>query len=81
MGRPEWCELVSGVCRLTGCVEEPEGSEHVSVRLSAEEDVRQVKLRCATESGGREQCSRTARSTGLTCASLSVESTGEQPVG
>lgn len=35
MGRTEWCELVSGVCRLTGCVEEPEGSGHVSVRLSA----------------------------------------------
>ncbi len=30
MGRTEWCELVSGVCRLTGGIEEPEGSEHVS---------------------------------------------------
>ena len=38
MGRTEWCELVSGVCRLTGGTEghteEPEGSEHVSVLLA-----------------------------------------------
>ena len=47
MERTEWCELVSGVCRLTGCVEEPEGSGHVSVRLSAEEDARRVELRIA----------------------------------
>lgn len=81
MGRTEWCELVSGACRLTGCVEEPEGSGHVSVRLSAEEDARRVELRIAefrTADG-------TARSHyeehGLTRASLSVESTGEHPVG
>ena len=81
MGRTEWCELVSGVCRLTGCGEEPEGSGHVSVRLSAEEDARRVELRIAefrTADG-------TARSHyeehGLTRASLSVESTGEHPVG
>jgi len=81
MGRTEWCELVSGVCRLTGCVEEPEGSGHASVRLSAEEDARRVELRIAefrTADG-------TARSHyeehGLTRASLSVESTGEHPVG
>ena len=81
MGRTEWCELVSGVCRLTGCAEEPEGSGHVSVRLSAEEDARRVELRIAefrTADG-------TARSHyeehGLTRASLSVESTGEHPVG
>ena len=76
MGRTEWCELVSGVCRLTGCVEEPEGSGHVSVRLSAEEDARRVEFRTADG---------TARSHyeehGLTRASLSVESTGEHPVG
>ena len=76
MGRTEWCELVSGVCRLTGCVEEPEGSGHVSVRLSAEEDARRVELRTADG---------TARSHyeehGLARASLSVESTGGQPVG
>ena len=47
MGRTEWCELVSGACRLTGCVEEPEGSGHVSVRLSTEEDARRVELRTA----------------------------------
>lgn len=51
MGRTEWCELVSGVCRLTGGTEghteEPEGSGHVSVRLSAEEDARRVELRIA----------------------------------
>lgn len=47
MGRTEWCELVSGVCRLTGGVEEPEGSGHVSVRLSTEEDARCVELRIA----------------------------------
>lgn len=76
MGRTEWCELVSGVCRLTGCVEEPEGSGHVSVRLSVEEDARRVELRTADG---------TARSHyeehGLARASLSVESTGGQPVG
>lgn len=53
MGRTEWCELVSGVCRLTGGAEGPEGLGHVSAWLSA----------------------------GSTRASLSVESTGEQPVG
>lgn len=47
MGRTEWCELVSGACRLTECVEEPEGSGHVSVRLSVEEDARRVELRTA----------------------------------
>ena len=51
MGRTEWCELVSGACRLTGCVEghteEPEGSGHVSVRLSVEEDVRRAERRIA----------------------------------
>ena len=46
MGRTERCG-VSGVCRLTGCVEEPEGSGHVSVRLSVEEDARRVELRIA----------------------------------
>ncbi len=60
MGRTEWCEFVSGVCRLTGGVEESEGSGHVSTWLSAE------------KGAGR---------TGLTRASLSVESAGEQPVG
>ena len=81
MGRTEWCELVSGVCRLTGCSEEPEGSGHVSAWLSTEEDARRVELRIAefrTADG-------TARSHyeehGLTRASLSVESTGEHPVG
>ena len=34
MGRTGWCELVSGACRLTGGVEEPEGSGHASVRLA-----------------------------------------------
>lgn len=29
-GRTEWCELVSGVCRLTGGVEGPEGSGYMS---------------------------------------------------
>lgn len=47
MGRTEWCELVSGACRLTGCVEQPEGSGHASVRLSVEEDARRVELRIA----------------------------------
>ena len=47
MGRTEWCELVSGACRLTGCIEEPEGSGHVSVRLSTEEDARRTELRIA----------------------------------
>lgn len=41
MGRTEWCELVSGVCRLTGGTEghteEPEGSEHVSAWLRCAE--------------------------------------------
>ena len=46
MGRTERCG-VSGVCRLTGCVEEPEGSGHVSVRLSTEEDARRAELRIA----------------------------------
>lgn len=67
MGRTERCELVSGACRLTGCAEEPEGSGHVSAWLSAEPRM--------------EQRSRTTRSIGLTRASLSIESTGEQPVG
>ena len=43
MGRTEWCELVSGVCHLTGCVEELEGSGHVSVWLSTEEDARRTE--------------------------------------
>lgn len=51
MGRTEWCELVSGACRLMGGaeghIEEPEGSGHVSVRLSVEEDARRVELRTA----------------------------------
>ena len=51
MGRTEWCELVSGVCRLTrgveGYTEEPEGSGHVKVWLSAEEDARRVEFRIA----------------------------------
>lgn len=47
MGRTEWCELVSGVCRLTECVEEPEGSGHASVWLSAEEDARRTERRIA----------------------------------
>ena len=51
MERTEWCELVSGVCRLTGGVEgyteEPEGSGHANVWLSAEEDARRVELRIA----------------------------------
>lgn len=47
MGRTEWCELVSGACRLTGCVEQPEGSEHVSAWLSTEKDARRVELRIA----------------------------------
>ena len=34
MERTERCELVSGVCRLMGGVEEPEGSGHVSARLA-----------------------------------------------
>ena len=34
MGRTGWCELVSGACRLTGGVEEPEGSGHASVLLA-----------------------------------------------
>ncbi len=80
MGRTEWCELVSGACRLMGGaeghIEEPEGSGHVSVRLSVEEDARRVELRTADG---------TARSHyeehGLARASLSVESTGGQPVG
>ena len=42
MGRTEWCELVSGVCCLTGGVEESEGSEHVSAWLSTEEDTRRT---------------------------------------
>ena len=70
MGRTEWCELVSGVCRLTGGVEEPEGSGHVSAWLSAEPRTEQCS-----------RSSRTTRSASLTRASLSVESTGEQPVG
>ena len=47
MGCTEWCELVSGACRLTGCAEELEGSGHVSVRLSAEEDARRTERRIA----------------------------------
>ena len=81
MGRTEWCELVSGVCRLTGGVEEPEGSENLSIRLSTEEDARRVELRMAE----LRTADGTARSHyeehGLTRASLSIESTGEQPVG
>lgn len=81
MGRTEWCELVSGACRLTGCVEEPEGSGHVSVRLSTEEDARRAELRIAE----LRTADGTARSHyeehGLARASLSVESTGGQPVG
>lgn len=38
MGRTEWCELVSGVCRLPGGVEGLEGSEHLSAWLSAAKD-------------------------------------------
>ena len=76
MGRTEWCELVSGACRLTGCVEEPEGSGHVSVRLSAEEDVRCVELRTADGTVWSHY-----EELGSVCASQSVESTGEQPVG
>lgn len=80
MGRTEWCELVSGVCRLTGGaeghIEEPQGSEHLSAWLSTEKDARRVELRTADG---------TARSHyeehGLARASLSVESTGGQPVG
>lgn len=52
MGRTEWCEFVSGVCRLTGGVEEPEGSGYVSAWLSAEPRM--------------EQCSRISRTTGST---------------
>lgn len=51
MGRTEWCELVSGVCRLTGGaeghIEEPQGSEHLSAWLSTEKDARRVELRIA----------------------------------
>ena len=43
MGRTEWCELVSGVCRLTGGAEEPEDSGHVSTWLSTEEDARRTE--------------------------------------
>ena len=73
IGRTEWCELVSGVCRLTGGAEEPEGSGHVSVRLSTEEDSRRVEVRIAngTARSHYEEC------TGLIRASQSVESTGE----
>ena len=46
-GRTERCELVSGVCRLTGGVEELEGSGHVSAWLSAEEDARRAERRIA----------------------------------
>lgn len=38
MGRTERCELVSGVCRLTGGVEGLEGSEYLSAGLSTEKD-------------------------------------------
>lgn len=80
MGRTEWCELVSGVCRLTECVEEPKGSEQLSAQVRVEEaEARGV------QSGGREQHGRITRSTGSTrigrSASQSVESTGECPVG
>ena len=70
MGLTEWCELVSGVCRLTGGVEGPEGLGHVSAWLSAEPRMEQCS-----------RSSRTTRSAGSTRASWSVESTGEQPVG
>lgn len=70
MGRTEWCELVSGVCHLTAGAEWPEGLGHVSAWLSAEPRMEQ-----------RSRNSRIMRSTGLTRASPSVESTGEQPVG
>ena len=43
MGRTEWCELVSGVCRLTGRIKEPKGSEHLSGRMRAEEDARRTE--------------------------------------
>ena len=76
-GRTERCELVSGVCRLTGGVEEPEGSGHVSVRLSAEEDARRTERRIADGT----VYSHCKERTGLIRASLSVESTDEQPVG
>lgn len=66
MGRTEWCELVSGVCRLTGGVEEPEGSGYLSSWLSAEPRMEQ-----------RSRSSRIMRGTGVVRASWSVESTGE----
>lgn len=58
MGRTEWCELVSGVCRLTGGTEghteEPEGSEHVSAWLSAEEDARRTEHRKRRKARGAQ---------------------------
>lgn len=44
MGRTERCELVSGVCRLTGGAEGPEGSGYVSAWLSAEKGVGRTGL-------------------------------------
>lgn len=52
MGRTERCEIVSGVCRLTGGVEEPEGSGHVSAWLSVENGARRAERRTA---GGTAQ--------------------------
>ena len=45
MERTERCELVSGVCRLMGGVEEPEGSGHVSAWLSVENGARRAERR------------------------------------
>ena len=82
MGRTEWCELVSGVCRLTGCSEEPEGSGHVSAWLSTEEDARRVELRIAEfRTADGTAWSHCEERTSLISASLSIESTGEPPVG
>ena len=61
MGRTEWCELVSGVCRLTGGVEEPEGSGHASVLLAEVRGAqRKVRGSRSAEKGARLTELRTA---------------------